>query len=42
MATTSSRLNCDFKVIILIGMIKKNHMNHSNHIEITVRTNEKE
>jgi hypothetical protein len=36
-ATAASRLNYDFKMIGLIQMI---FLNHVNHIEITVQTNE--
>jgi hypothetical protein len=40
-ATVASRLNCDFRLIILIFMIFLNHENHFNHIQITVQTNER-
>jgi len=33
----SDCLNCDFLMIYLIAVIKKNHVSHNNHTEITVR-----
>ena len=31
-------LNCDFNMIFLITVIIKNHINHFNHLKITVQT----
>jgi hypothetical protein len=31
-------LNCDFRMIEMIFMIERNHLNQINHIKITVQT----